>query len=113
VLDGRWGYRCRTTLSGTFGIVCLFSQDCRFPSNFGGKARLGGLNSEMEHDVVRDLGVNISIFGEEHKGRPCYHAVLVCVNKDRPPTRCPVRSVNKGLTSQIEAEAYLMRTLPL
>ena len=26
VLDGRWGYRTR--LSGTFGIVCLFSHDC-------------------------------------------------------------------------------------
>jgi hypothetical protein len=48
----------------------------------GEKLRLDGLNSGMEHDVVRDLGAFISIFGEGHKGRPCYHAVSVCVNKD-------------------------------
>jgi hypothetical protein len=49
-----------------------------FASNFGGKSTTRG----MEHDVVRDLGAFISSFGEEHKGRPCCHAVSVCVNKD-------------------------------
>ena len=53
-----------------------------YTSNSGGNPRLEGLILEKTHDVVRDLGAIISIFGEEHEGRPCYHAVSVCVNKD-------------------------------
>lgn len=74
VLDGGWGGRTR--LSGAFGIFCLsVFTGLSFPSNLGGKSRLDDQILEKKHDAERDLGAIISIFGEEHHGRPCCHAV--------------------------------------
>jgi len=66
-----WSYEIEWSLWDSLSVFTGLSS----PSHLGGKSRLDDLILEKKHDAGRDLGAIISIFGEEHKGRPNCHAV--------------------------------------